>query len=119
MKSPEKTPMTPYSPAATSIISPSPTKSDKSPFSGGMLTDVLGKGLFGDLTASLGKAVEGAAKSSAIRVQKDKSEFVQREQSRINMMLQDKLTSMKKIVEYEKNLENFADEHKRLNDDIN
>jgi len=32
--------------------------------------------------------------------------------------MQDKLTSMKKIVEYEKELKDFASEHKRLNDDI-
>ena len=63
--------------------------------------------------------MEGAAKRATLRVQNDKQWFVKREQDRINVMLNDKLTSMKKIVEYEHELENFSTEHKRLNDEIN
>ena len=54
-----------------------------------------------------------------LKATKDKREFVQREQRRVQILLEDKLASMKKIVEIQSSLENFQEDHKRLNDDIN
>ena len=44
---------------------------------------------------------------------------MEREQRRVQILLEDKLASMKKIVEIQASLENFQEDHKRLNDDIN
>ena len=54
-----------------------------------------------------------------LKATKDKREFVEREQRRVQILLEDKLASMKKIVEIQASLENFQEDHKRLNDDIN
>ena len=54
-----------------------------------------------------------------LKATKDKREFVEREQRRVQILLEDKLASMKKIVEIQASLDNFQEDHKRLNDDIN
>ena len=54
-----------------------------------------------------------------LKATKDKREFMEREQRRVQILLEDKLASMKKIVEIQASLENFQEDHKRLNDDIN
>ena len=42
-----------------------------------------------------------------LKATKDKREFVEREQRRVQILLEDKLASMKKIVEIQASLENF------------
>lgn len=79
---------------------------------------MLGKGMFSEVGKLVGDAVETAAKQAALKIQQDKKEFVAREQNRVNALLQDKLTSMKKIMQYNEELKNFAEGHRRLNDDI-
>ena len=51
-------------------------------------------------------------------IHKDKEDFVSREKKRRNALLEDKLQSMKKIVEYERELNNFEAGHQKLNSEI-
>mmetsp|Transcript_21471 Transcript_21471/g.28786 ORF Transcript_21471/g.28786 Transcript_21471/m.28786 type:complete len:112 (+) Transcript_21471:382-717(+) len=101
-----KTPATPFTPTPLPI-SPSPAaKSNTSALSGGSagfsFQGILGgQGLlFEQVGKAVGEAVESAAKTAALKIHKDKEEFMNREQNRVNTLLQDKLTSMKKIMQY-------------------
>ena len=96
---------TPFSSAKAFSASPA-----KSPAMSSFLSNMLGgQDLFHE--------VQDKART-VLRLTKDKEEFVYREEQRLHSLEQDKLTSMKRIMEYERELAGFPDGHKRLHGDI-
>lgn len=83
----------------------------KSPMSTNMfLTNILGRDVFAN--------VQAKAKEAALAITKDKSDFVKREEQRKRFLEEDKLTSMKKIVEYEGEIDKFDSNQSKLLSDI-
>ena len=60
-----------------------------------------------------------ATKAVELKSTTNKRDFVEREQRRVEILREAKLRSLRRIVSIQKQINNFNDEHKRLNDEIN